>query len=143
MADKPDANNTAKILSDLWIHQNRLMWDRLQLLAILQAAFLGAAYTLHVKNWPVAVFFVCLFAIVISAALMHTANIDRAIRDKHRDKLLNLGIEVRLQFDNPDDMKRHDDASWGQVRFNSKYYIVAIFVFAMAADAAAMFILMS
>ena len=119
-----DENATAKILSDLWIHQNRQMWGRIQLAATLQAGFLGLGYLLRKVEVPVMPQVACLAAGIATAALIHITAVDRAIRDKYKDDLKPFGIAIGFDRTNPADKKRYDEVPFGVLAFlDSKFYV--------------------
>jgi hypothetical protein len=133
-----------KVLSDLWMHQNRRMWDRLQLAATLQAGLLGAAYFLTNDKWPTLTIVACLVAMVATGALIHITSVDRAIRNKYRDELISLGISVGFDRENPDDLARYNAVSFGILNFlDSKFYVNCVLVSLMALDLAAVPVLLS
>ena len=138
MDDKP---TLAKITSDLWIHQNLLMWNRLQTLAILQAGLLGATVTLAGGKWAVLTFFTPVVAIAATFFLMHISSVDRAVRDKYRDDLKIMGITVGFDMTKDADRERYRLASWEIIgrnqrkgRLDLENYMNGIFISLMALD---------
>jgi hypothetical protein len=125
------------------MHQNRQMWGRLQLAGTLQAGLLGAAYVLHTFKSPTLTLLACAAAFTATAALIHITSVDRAIRDKYRDKLTLFGVSIGFHSDKPDDMQRYNRASFGLNFLDSKFYMNAILVFLMGLDIAALIVLLS
>lgn len=142
MQDLADANTVAKIMSDLWIHQNRRMWDRLQLAATLQAGLLGAAYLLQTFKLTTLLILTCGFAMLATAALIHISSVDRAIRNKYRDELKKLGVHIGFDRDNPEDKKRYDGASFGLAFLDSQFYMNSVFLSLIGLDAVALGVLL-
>ena len=142
-----DSDITNKALVDLWMHQNRLMWDRLNTLGILQIAMLGAAYGLSAEQWSAPLIFYTLVSLVAyTITLWHRSDVDRCVREKHSLKLKKMGLDVRLDLTNEDDMKLWDDASYLAPylkHFGSKFYMSIIFgsfiIFDLGAEAVLMY----
>jgi hypothetical protein len=93
-----------KALIDLWMHQNKLMWDRLRIVGILQFGLLGAGFYLQNRNgsvsdkgllkyYPV---LACLTAIFATIVLWHRASVDRRWRDSFQERLIAMGFVVGL-----------------------------------------------
>jgi len=80
---KPDWAK-AKLLIDLWMHQNTLMWSRVQLLAAVQGAAFTANYVLHHSFASIGV---CVAAAAATCFLIYISNVDRLIRDKYSSEL--------------------------------------------------------
>jgi hypothetical protein len=119
----------AKILSDLWMHQNRRMWDRLQLAATLQAGLLGVGYLLRKLDVAAMPQLASVAAGIATAALIHITAVDRAIRDKYRDALKCYGLSIGFTRGHPDDDKRYKEASLGSLVFlDSRFYVNTILV---------------
>lgn len=93
-----------KALIDLWMHQNKLMWDRLRIVGLLQFGLLGAGFYLQTRNasisggalikyYPI---LACLTAIFATIILWHRANVDRGWRDSFQERLIAMGFVVGL-----------------------------------------------
>ena len=82
-----DAKQAAicKLHLDLWMHQNSLMWSRLQTLGFVQAGFLALAYSLwkdaSLKEYAL---WACLLAILATFGLGIIMWTDRHLRNIHR-----------------------------------------------------------
>jgi hypothetical protein len=100
MPDEKDVGsldaNFIKPLVDLWMHQNQIMWSRVQLLIALQGAVLTANYALAHKGASIAL---CVAAVLASLYLIYIWGLDRLVRDKYRDKLKDYGFEIGLTAD--------------------------------------------
>lgn len=82
-----------KPLTDLWMHQNNLMWSRVRLLAGLQASALVSNYVLKDRA---ASFALCVAAAAATAFLIYISDVDREIRDHYRGRLKKLNFKVGL-----------------------------------------------
>ena len=91
--ERLSAQDQLKPLNDLWMHQNTLMWSRIQLLSVLQGAALATNYLLHNTIVSVAVFIVVVLATLY---LNYIWEVDREIRNSYRERLDKLGFKVCL-----------------------------------------------
>lgn len=94
---KAKAMGVGKILSDLWIHQNNLVWGRLQILYWIQFGFIGAALVAHhqveesfkeVAYWP------CVVAACLSVLVLIVMLGDMFIRNHYRRHIEQLDVDV-------------------------------------------------
>jgi hypothetical protein len=91
MATKLDDATIRKSYLDLWMHQNNLMWGRLQTLYIVQGAYFGVA---SFARGDVALLQIALLVvIVLSISISLIISSDRKIRNAHRISLLKVGID--------------------------------------------------
>jgi hypothetical protein len=91
-----DPGVAIKSLTDLWMHQNALMWNRIQLLSAVQAAVLASNYVLHKGLVSL-----CLFvaAIISTLYLNYIWELDHEIRNMYSARLRKLGFDVGLSAD--------------------------------------------
>jgi hypothetical protein len=123
-----DPKDLAKILSDHWIHQNILMWGRLQTTISLQLGLLGAAYGLYVLKWHYLTFVCCVAAALATLGLVFISEHDRSIRDQHRLNLEDLGFDFGR-------------GSINQKWPSSRLYMVVVLWFLFILDFTAAFVL--
>ena len=124
--DRPiSADALLKSTSDLWIHQNTIMWSRIQTLAILQAGFLGIGFALRALHYWALGVTACAFVMVLSVFLWHITIVDRRNRDIYATRLADMGFELAHQ---PLYMFRHSGAT---------VYITMAFLALVATDIAA------
>jgi hypothetical protein len=110
-----------KPLADLWMHQNNIMWARVQTLLFMQAGFLGVGYTLWThKLWYISVLSLLLL-ISLTVSLYLIARRDRAKREKYAKVLETLDFYIFAGQDN-----------WG-----SSWYIGLAFTAAVILDISA------
>jgi hypothetical protein len=132
-------------LTDLWMHQNSLMWDRLNTLGVLQVGFLGGVYAVSTEKWAAPLVLWAMAALVfLTLTLWHRSDIDRCVRDKHGDRLRLMGVEVGLDMTDQSDLERWAKASYLARLFNhlhSKVYFSIIYVAIMIFDSAAAIVL--
>ena len=98
MPDKSlPAQDQLKPLTDLWMHQNTLMWSRVQLLSALQAATLAGNYVLHNVA---ASFDLFITEVIATLYLNYIWEVDREIRNSYNSRLNELGFKIggRLGF---------------------------------------------
>ncbi|MBL0141692.1 MAG: hypothetical protein IPP91_06390 [Betaproteobacteria bacterium] len=92
-----DEKNAAvcKLHLDLWLHQNTLMWSRLQTLGIVQAGFLALAYSLskesHLMGYALWACLLCVFTTFGLGIVMWT---DRQLRNIHRISIESFGLDL-------------------------------------------------
>jgi hypothetical protein len=131
MTLSPDFEAEARL--DLWIHQNQLIWSRLQWFAISQVTMVSAAYTL--SQWLITIG-LGLVTMIATLALMHITNVDRVIRNKYRDELKMYGISVGIDpQQSTADSKRYEAGSLSWLKpLTSHFYLTGIFLFAIAFD---------
>jgi len=91
-----DPGVAVKSLTDLWMHQNALMWNRIQLLSAVQAGVLASNYVLH---RGLVSFFLFLVAIISTLYLNYIWEVDREIRNIYSIRLRKLGFDVGLSAD--------------------------------------------
>jgi hypothetical protein len=92
-----------KMMLDLWVHQNTLMWSRLQVLSIVQVVFLSLSTflstpspsrALHEQEFQALPGYTMLLCTLATFALMCVMLGDKALRDAFRAQIedQNLGI---------------------------------------------------
>jgi len=92
-----DAKQAAvcKLHLDLWLHQNTLMWGRVQTLGFVQAGFLTLAYTLwreeSLKKYAV---WACLLGVLVTFGLGVVMWTDRWLRNLHREPIEAFGLNL-------------------------------------------------
>lgn len=91
-----DPGVAVKSLTDLWMHQNALMWNRIQLLSAVQAGVLASNYVLHKGLVSI---FLFLVAVISSLYLNYIWEIDHEIRNIYGERLHKLGFDVGLTAD--------------------------------------------
>ena len=95
---KPDVAH-CKLFVDLWVHQNTLLWGRLQVLYWVQVGFLGVSALLKTNAvqfseiqgnayWP------CLIAAGLCGWLFIVMRTDKKIRDIYRRKIETFGLDI-------------------------------------------------
>lgn len=92
-------NNTkdpavCKLHVDLWIHQNVLLWSRIQTLYFVQVTFLSAAFYLTHNGFQLYGQMCVLLGAITTATLMFIMLNDRYWRDVHRDNAIACGLGV-------------------------------------------------
>ncbi len=81
-----------KMNLDLWIHQNNLMWSRIQSLSLSQAGFFAlASFVKSNRNLSMTI---CVVAVASVIALALNMIGDKLIRDQHRKSIERLGFDV-------------------------------------------------
>ena len=133
MDDKPPGTDTLlKAYTDLWMHQNKLMYDRYQTLYLIQGGFLALTYYLQ-SNKALALTVLAL-AILFSLIVFSWAYDDMRLRDDHRLEMLKYGVDPTVA---PIDYQRRAEAG-GE-------FAKPLFIFAacMSADAFLGFVLWS
>lgn len=80
------------VLMNYYIHQNGLMWNRLQFLVAVQAAVLTGAYTMRSQaGLPVALL---VLGFLLSLAVLLMMKRDEQIRDVNRPLIEYIGIKL-------------------------------------------------
>jgi hypothetical protein len=129
MTLSPDFEAEARL--DLWIHQNQLIWSRLQWFAISQVTMVSAAYTL--SQWLITIG-LGLVTILATLALMHITDVDRVIRNKYRDELKTYGISVGIDTQTNDSKGFQSKPRSWLTPLTSQFYLTGVFLFAVAFD---------
>jgi hypothetical protein len=86
-----DRGVAVKSFTDLWMHQNALMWNRIQLLSAVQAGVLASNYVLHKGIVSI---FLFLAAMISTLYLHYMWKMDHEIRNIYGLRLHDLGFEV-------------------------------------------------
>lgn len=136
-----DSNNdkaTDRFLN-LWIHQNGLLWGRLQAISALQVAVLGGWYALFVGGSGSVIkqilgTFIAVLGWYLSMGIRELINIDVRFRDQHRNKLEMLAPRL-IESNRGQGTKRIQGISsvfvWisGIVSFASVMWILVCFIY--------------
>jgi hypothetical protein len=109
--DPLSAEAQLKPLTDLWMHQNNLMWSRVRLLAALQASALVANYVLKDRAASTAL---CVVAAAATFFLIYISDVDRIIRDDYRERLKGFGF--RIGFDRAERVSRRTHIAGFHIR---------------------------
>jgi hypothetical protein len=120
----PSADALLKAYADLWMHHNRLMYDRYQTLYLIQAGFLALAFYLQ-GNRELAIV-VLVAEILFSLIVFSWAYDDMRLRNLHRHEMLKLGVDPTLA---PPDYQRRAESGGEFAK------PIVIFAACMAADA--------
>jgi hypothetical protein len=90
-----------KAALDIWMHQNKLMWDRLQTLSLIQIPLLGASFALATQIPSLAQFaqFAALTALGATFLLWHRTMADRHVRNRYQYILEEKNFIVGLEKD--------------------------------------------
>ncbi|HXC27934.1 MAG TPA: hypothetical protein VNV38_08245 [Stellaceae bacterium] len=91
-----DPGVAVKSLTDLWMHQNALMWNRIQLLSAVQAGVLASNYVLHKGLVSI---FLFLAAAISTLYLNYIWEMDHEIRNIYGARLQKLGFDVGCTAD--------------------------------------------
>lgn len=86
-----DRGVAVKSLTDLWMHQNALMWNRIQLLSAVQAGVLASNYVLHKGFVSI---FLYLAGMIATLYLNYMWEMDHEIRNVYGARLRDLGFDV-------------------------------------------------
>jgi hypothetical protein len=86
-----DRGVAVKSLTDLWMHQNALMWNRIQLLSAVQAGVLASNYVLHKGFVSI---FLYLAAMIATLYLNYMWAMDHEIRNVYGIRLRDLGFDI-------------------------------------------------
>ena len=137
-----DPGVAVKSLTDLWMHQNALMWNRIQLLSAVQAGVLASNYVLHKS---VVSIFLFIAAVISTLYLNYMWEVDHEIRNFYGARLRKLGFEVGLTADERHQMKinivgfrlplyLHSQISltaifWGMMIVDTSVFVTSLFMF--------------
>jgi hypothetical protein len=87
MDEKPTPDARLKAHVDLWIHGDRLVWSRLQLVYFVQFAFFSVAG--YMRENDRLVIASCMLAVFLHLYILIIVHFDAQFRDKHADILLD------------------------------------------------------
>lgn len=87
------ADARCKAHLDLWMHQNTLMWGRIQTLIIVQGAYFGVAFFTSEKSLRGLLWLAFVATVIFTIALYVICFTDRKVRNWHRQRLIEYGID--------------------------------------------------
>jgi len=137
-----DRGVAVKSLTDLWMHQNALMWNRIQLLSAVQAGVLASNYVLHKGFVSI---FLYLAAMIATLYLNYMWEMDHEIRNVYGGRLRDLGFDVACSEEEQNSLKitilgfqipvyLHSQISlthifWGIMAVDTAVFLVSLFMF--------------
>ena len=137
-----DRGVAVKSLTDLWMHQNALMWNRIQLLSAVQAGVLAANYVLHKGLVSI---FLYLAAMIATLYLNYMWQMDHEIRNVYGKRLHELGFDVTCTPEESNSLKvsivglqipvyLHSQISlshifWGMMFVDTAVFLTSLFMF--------------
>jgi hypothetical protein len=100
MSNEPSKDARLKSLTDLWIHANNLMWNRLQTLYFIQVAFFAVASYGRGSRSPLIIIAAGIFALISQVYLLIVVLNDRKFRDSYGSRVNDeFGIDL-LNYQN-------------------------------------------
>ncbi len=125
-----------KLHLDLWLHQNTLMWSRVQTLYFVQAGFLALAHVLSENPkysqyalWP------CLLAVVATIGLGIAMWTDRQLRNIHRTSIETYKLDLYPASTAQKPLSEDFGSSFIEPTFHLSIFLVFVVVDLLAASA--------
>jgi len=119
-------DSVCKLHLDLWLHQNTLMWSRVQTLWFVQGGFLALANLMRIEKELRQAQWICVICVVATFGLWVVMWTDRNLRNIHRISIEKFELDLHPASVDQIDLREDKGTIYVEPLFHAAIFLVFI-----------------